>query len=304
MPINFISICGYDIISNISNYLSLKESIIFAMSSKDNFKMRSYLIDANTTLKLYKKDFDSSFLRLLFKSHMALSYNFLPSQVADIEAVSNSVHILKVQALYCILPVEICVESLKEIISNHILIKYKHGVITRDVKKAMVIADKIISNDGWQNTIICLSTLYECLFLANRSSFKELISAMDAINISDSFAIAPYKKCNDVYNFINTISYLLTAFHNISDSELASSIKFVLKSIIIYFMFSLIEWINAAADINLCRAKLSNFMGTSSGRVDKFKSDIEGSKMPKQIKKKIIDKLVSVKEKVVVLYEL
>lgn len=302
MPINFTSICIYDILSNISNYLSLKESICFAMSSKNIFNMRSSLIEANIVLKMYKEDFDYSFWRLLFKSQMASSYYLLPLQVTDMEAVSNSVHILKVQASYAILPFEICEESLKEIISNHILLKYDKGVITRNMNKAMEIANTAVSNIGWHKSIICLSTFYECLFLSSCGSFQKLINIMDSINISDSFAIAPYKKCNNYHNFINTTTFLLAVFQNLSERKLTGTRKFVLKSVIIYFMYSLMEWINTVGEIEICRTKFSNFMRTSSGKVDDFKSDIERSKMPKHFKKKVIDKLVSVKEKILVLY--
>jgi hypothetical protein len=235
---------------------------------------------------------------------MAASYYFIPSQVTDIESVSNSIHIIKVQSLYAILPNEICTESLKEIISNYILSKYNHSVITRDINKAMKIANNIILSNGWQNTIICLSTLYECLLLATRGNFKILFYIMDSISIDDSFAKAPYKKCNDVFNFITTISFLLSAFHYVSELKVASTRKFVLKSIIIYYMFILIEWINNVGEMKLCRAKLSNFMKTSHGRVDKFKSDINDSKIPKNIKIKIIDKLVCVKEQIAKIYNL
>lgn len=291
-------ICDTDILFHISSFLSLKEIICLSLSSKEAFHSRFFLMKNNDFLMSYTIDHGSSFFKLLFNSALAPSYHIIPTTFT----LSNSVKIAKIQAMYSLLPMDICVENLKECASRCVISKLcTNNKIPRTLIKAIELAGNVISYNTWQNTIVSLADIYECIIYAYQGSYKQLLATLESLLVNRVIPITVPANCRIVEEFINTVSFLVATVVCIEKSKCARDKKIAIKTVIVFFMFSLISWIIDVEPDVCVNGKLFPLLMTTINKIEVFKRDIQKANMPKYLKKFLIDNFESLDLKITLL---
>lgn len=291
MTIGFQTITVCDVIVNISSFLSLKDILCLSLTNKEIFDYRFYILKNCDFLDIFKVEYGSSFLKLLFNSVMASSYHLTPS-VPDID---NSVLITKIQATYSILPVEICEETLKNISSNFVLSKYFKGEkVSRKIQTSLSVADVLISRKNWYNSIIPLSVLYEGVFLAHQGANRQLVDALS----STVFVPCLPSQCHIICGVSDTITFLIDAISSTYDAGIKNHTAVVIRSVLTFYLFSFIVWFCEFYPEEAKNGKLAPVINITQEKAVMFKLNINESKMPKYMKKLFIEKFDFVKTKI------